>query len=124
VIHESGEDYLETIYILNLARSDVHAIDIANELNFSKPSVTRALKILKASGYIVIDEENHITFTEEGLSKAKDVYERHLNITKFLMICGVSEPIAAKDACKLEHDISIETYERIKEIVSKNALSI
>ncbi|MDR0696200.1 MAG: hypothetical protein LBF68_01465 [Christensenellaceae bacterium] len=117
MIHESGEDYLETIYILNLARSGVHAIDVANELNFSKPSVTRALKILKANGYIVIDEDNHITFTEGGLIKAKDVYERHMNITEFLKICGVSDENASKDACKLEHDISVETYECIKNIV-------
>ncbi|MDR2266427.1 MAG: metal-dependent transcriptional regulator [Christensenellaceae bacterium] len=120
VIHESGEDYLEAIYILKLMRSGVHAIDVANELNFSKPSVTRALKILKANGYIIIDDENHISFTEKGLEKAKDVYDRHQTLLQFLKLLGVSDETAEKDACRIEHDISVETFECVKAFVLKS----
>ena len=117
---ESGENYLETIYILGKSLQGVHAIDVANALNFSKPSVTRALGILKTKGFIYIDGDNHIILTKAGLSKAKDIYERHQVITQFWILNGVSPEIAAKDACRMEHDISDETLVCIKNFVKLN----
>ncbi|MDR3185581.1 MAG: metal-dependent transcriptional regulator [Christensenellaceae bacterium] len=121
-IYESGEDYLETIYLLTKRHSGVHAIEVATELNFSKPSVTRALKILKTAGYITIDEDNHILLTTSGLTRAKSIYERHTVITRFLILCGVDETIASKDACKIEHDLSVESFEAIKNIVGRGKI--
>jgi len=116
-MQESGENYLETIYILSKTRQGVHAIDVAGALGFSKPSVTRALGILKSKGYIFIDSDNHIILTETGLTKATNIYERHQLITKFWILNGVSPKTAAKDACRMEHDISEETLECIKSFV-------
>jgi Mn-dependent DtxR family transcriptional regulator len=98
----------------------VHAIDIANELGFSKPSITKAMKILKENGYININEDNHIFLTDKGLEKAKTVYERHQTITEFWLMNGISMQNASKDACRMEHDISEETFLKIKELVAKN----
>lgn len=113
-IYESGEDYLETILVLQKKNSIVRSIDIAAELGFSKPSVSRAMSILKKSGYIFMDEKGHITFSEEGKKLAENIYERHSNISKFLMEkLGVSEENALKDACRIEHDLSDETYKKI-----------
>ncbi|MGN0711273.1 MAG: metal-dependent transcriptional regulator [Anaerovoracaceae bacterium] len=115
-IHESGEDYLETILILHQKNGMVRSIDIANELGYSKPSISRAMGILKKSGYIETDEKGHILFTEEGRILAEKIYERHKNISRFLMeVLGVSEETALKDACRVEHDLSEETYGKICE---------
>jgi len=120
-MRESGENYLETIYVLGKRKAGVHAVDIAAELNFSKPSVTKALGKLKRSGYIQIDVLNHVILTETGFQKAKEIYECHQVIAKFWVLHGVSPETAAKDACRMEHDISAETLECIKEYVqSKN----
>ena len=120
VVFESGENYLETIFILSKNRLGVHAIDVANELGFSKPSVTRALGILKSKGFIFIDSKKHINLTEAGQKKAHEIYERHQVITEFWVLHGVSHDVAAKDACRMEHDISEETLKAIKYYVRVN----
>ena len=117
-MHESGENYLETIYLLSRDNPEVHAVDVANGLGFSKPSVTRALSILKSDGYIETDGQNHIKLTADGCKKAEEIYEKHQVITKFWILNGVSPEIAAKDACRMEHDISDETFLCIKRFVT------
>ncbi len=118
---ESREDYLETILLLMKKNGSVRSIDIARELNYSKPSISRAVGILKESKYIVVDRDGQISFTEEGRIRAEAVYERHTVIKSFLeKILEVSEEIAERDACKIEHIISEESFEKIKELVNKN----
>lgn len=117
-IHESGEDYLETILILHKKSGHVRSIDIANELGYSKPSVSRAMSILKEGGFINVASDGQITLTEIGLEKAEEVYNRHLLITGFLRdTLGVSQKNAEEDACKIEHVISCETVEKLREFV-------
>ena len=113
-LHESGEDYLETILILHNKTGYVRSIDIATELGYSKPSVSRAMGILKANGYITVEPSGQIVLTDEGRKKAESVYHRHLVITDFLEGLGVSRENAELDACKIEHIISEETFARIK----------
>lgn len=113
-IHESAEDYLERILILQKTNGRVISIDIANSMNYSKPSISRAMKNLKNSGYINIDESGVITLTETGLQIANRIYERHLLLTQYFVNLGVSEDVAKSDACKIEHDLSDETFEAIK----------
>lgn len=119
-LYESGEDYLETIYILSKRNPEVHAVDIANELNYSKPSITRALKVLRENNYIIIDDNNHIKLTDLGKGKAEAIYERHNIIAEFWIKNGVSEETAYKDACRMEHVLSDETYDCIKRLNAKN----
>lgn len=114
ILRESSEDYLERILILELANGKVKSIDIANDMDFSKPSVSVAMKKLKESNYISIDENGYIHLTIEGRKIASSVYERHLVLTEALMLLGVKEEIAKIDACKIEHDLSKESYECIK----------
>ena len=114
-IFESGEDYLERILMLQNELGNVRAIDIANSMNYSKPSVSVALKKLKANNLIEINNECNITLTVEGRKKALEVYERHTIITKFLLHIGVNKDVALKDACKIEHDLSDETFNKLKE---------
>ncbi|MCM1228106.1 MAG: metal-dependent transcriptional regulator [Clostridium sp.] len=117
---ESREDYLETILLLMKRNGNVRSIDIANELNYSKPSISRAVGILKSNGYINVDDGGWITFTGLGLKHAEEVYEKHINIKKFLISSlKISADTAEADACKIEHIISEETYCRIKEYVEK-----
>lgn len=113
VIHESGEDYLETILILKNKKGRVRAIDIANALNYSKPSVSRATSILKSKGFIVINDGN-IELTPEGQKLAEKTYEKHAWFMKFFMSIGVDEDTAAKDACRMEHAISEKSFECLK----------
>lgn len=113
-LFESGEMYLETILILSKMKKDVRAMDIAEYMNFSKPSVSRALGLLESGGFITRDNENLISFTEDGLALAGKIYERHLVIKELLIKLGVSEKTADDDACKMEHYISDETFEAIK----------
>lgn len=113
-IHSSGEMYLETIYMLHSGLGEVHALDVSRRMSYSKPSVSRALKILKADGYITIDENQHIFLTESGKEIAEKIYERHTILTNMLKMLGVDERTAAEDACKIEHDISDESFEAIK----------
>lgn len=118
-IHESGENYLETILILNQKLTHVRSIDIANELNYTKPSVSVAMKQFRENGLISIDENGFISLTEEGYKIANRVYNRHTLVTKALMHLGVSEETAKEDACRIEHDISDETFDKLKEFCEK-----
>jgi len=113
-ITEAIENYLETIYILSSQKSDIHAADICAHLGYSRPTVSVVVKNLKSDGFITVDEENHITLTPKGLKIAKNMYERHKIIAKMLVSIGVSEETALSDACKIEHDISDETFMCIK----------
>ena len=111
---ESGEMYLETIYTLLKSTKELHAIDIVEKMEYSKPSVSRALSILKRDGYVTVDEKAHIHLTEKGIEAAERVYQRHVVLTSFLTHIGVDESIASNDACKIEHVISDETLSAIK----------
>ena len=113
-IHESGEDYLETRFILNQKNGSVRSIDIASHMNYSKPSVSRAMSILREAGMISMDDDGGIHLTEKGEQKASGVYERHRILTEFLISLGVSPETAEKDACRIEHDLSEETFDKIK----------
>lgn len=114
-IHESAEDYLETILILKQRLGEVRSIDIVNEMHFSKPSVSVAMKKLRENGYIEMNKEGYINLTDLGHKVASNIYERHTLLTKFFTMLGVSEDIAVADACKIEHDLSEETFIKIKE---------
>lgn len=118
-IQESGENYLETILILKLRNGYVRAVDIANELNFSKPSVSKAMSVLKQAGHVKVDGLNQILLTESGREIAEKIYERHLILTEYLISIGVGDEVAAQDACRVEHVISDESFDRIKAIVKK-----
>ncbi|MBQ7827703.1 MAG: metal-dependent transcriptional regulator [Clostridia bacterium] len=113
-IHESAENYIETIYMLQKRQGDVRSIDIANELDFSKPSVSVAMKNLREKGLITVDGTGFITLTEEGTRIAEMMYERHTLLTDFLTRLGVDPEIAAEDACRIEHVISEESFDAIK----------
>ena len=119
ILLESGEMYLETILVLQKKLPAVRSIDISEEMNYSKPSVSRAVKLLKTNGYINVDATGYITFTDKGKKVAENIYERHTVLTKCLLNLGVSEETAEKDACKIEHDLSDETFEAIKKHVKK-----
>ena len=113
-LQESGEMYLESIYQLSKSSDGVHAIDVCEHLGYSKPSVSRAMSILKRDGYITVDERAHIHLTESGLAVATRIFERHTLLTSFLTALGVDEATAAQDACKIEHVISEASFEAIK----------
>ena len=118
-LYESGENYLETILVLQNRGGGVRSVDVANELDFSKPSVSRAVCILKNGGFIEVDHDGYITLTEEGKRVAERIYERHLVLTKWLMDIGVDEKTAAEDACKLEHDISDTSFQMLKKHIKE-----
>lgn len=120
---ESVEDYLETIHILSNRLPVVRSIDIATEMNFSKPSISVAMKNLKNKNYIVISNEGYISLTSEGLAIAKRTYERHTLFTNWLTELGVDPKIAAEDACKMEHDISPESFDAIKKFISHESFN-
>lgn len=113
-IHESAENYLETIYVLGKRNGHVRSIDIASELSFSKPSVSIAMKNLRTNGYIEVDSDGYITLLESGLAIAKKIYERHTLLTDWLTSLGVDPKIASEDACRIEHVISEETFDAMK----------
>ena len=113
-MHESAEMYLETIYTLSLNSTSVRSIDVAEALNYSRPSVSRAVGLLKKDGYLLMDEEGFLTLTEEGRALAERIYERHTVLTAALEALGVDRETAAEDACKIEHDISDRTFDAIK----------
>lgn len=122
-IQESGENYLETILMLEQKNGTVRSIDIANELEFSKPSVSRAMSLLRENGYVVMDDVGLLTLTPAGMEVASRIYERHRLLTQWLIQLGVDPKIAAEDACKIEHDLSPETFEALKRhsgLASKN----
>ena len=113
--NESIEDYLETILSLQKKSGQVRSIDIANEMNFSKPSVSVAMKNLREKGFITIDDAGHIHLTESGKKQAEDVLEKHTILTDWLVSLGVDKEIASEDACRMEHDMSEETFTALKE---------
>ncbi len=114
VLNESTENYLETILILNHRLGNVRSVDIANEMNFKKPSVSVAMKHLRENGYITVSPEGYIHLTGAGLEVAERIYERHTILSNWLVMLGVDPRIAAEDACKIEHDVSVESFEAIK----------
>ena len=118
-IHESAENYLETILVLQKRNGYVRSIDIATELNFSKPSISNAMKQLSTKGYIHMDESRLITLTEKGRQVAEQICERHQLISEFLEMLGVDSHTAAEEACKIEHVLSKETFEKFKEHVNQ-----
>ena len=113
-IYESGENYLETILMLEKRRGAVRSIDVAMELGFSKPSVSVAMKHFRENGYVSMDAQGYIALTDAGREIAERVYERHELLTRYLIALGVSESVAQEDACKLEHDLSAESFERLR----------
>ena len=119
-IHESAEDYLEKILMLHNRFGSVRSIDIARELGYSKPSISVAMKKLRENGYIEMDADNMITLTETGKQIAERIYNRHQTLTKLLLSIGVSQATAEADACRMEHDISCETFARIQEHIQKH----
>lgn len=123
-LQESGEMYLETIYILTKKNHDVRSLDVAEYMNFSKPSVSRAVGLLKQGEYITVDQEGYLHLTAMGEEIAAKIYERHMLLTEFLMRLGVDCETASADACKIEHDISDKSFEAIKRHVNeKKAVS-
>lgn len=118
-MQESGEMYLETIYVLSQKSSQVRAIDVGEHMGFSKPSVSRALGILKDEGLVFTDDRGFVNLTEEGEKKASGIYERHQVLTKLLMDIGVDEETATEDACRIEHYISDKTFAAIKAKIRK-----
>lgn len=119
-IHESAEDYLEAIYMLGLKKGYARSIDVANSLGFSKPSVSVAMKHLEENGYIYRDEDRFLHLTDKGQAIASRIYERHETLAAFLMALGVCEETAYKDACKIEHDISDESFRCLQAYAHNN----
>ena len=118
-IQESGEMYLETIYGLS-KKGPVRSTDVAERMGYSKPSISRAVGLLKSSGYLLMDKEGYLTLTDTGLAIATKIYERHIFLSEFLVKLGVDKDVAAADACKIEHVISEESFEAIKKHVKDN----
>ena len=113
-VSEAIENYLETIYILSRQQNEVHAIDICTYLFYSRPTVSIVLRQMRENGLVTVNEDNHIHLTEEGLAIASRIYERHTVLSDMLMSLGVKQETALRDACKIEHDLSDETFEAIK----------
>ena len=113
-IHQSAEDYLECILKLSKQRPVVRSIDIANDMNYSKPSISVAMKNLRLNGYINVDESGFITLTDSGMEIASNIYDRHLILRKWLEFLGISPETAEQDACKIEHTLSNETYTALR----------
>ena len=121
-LQESGEMYIETIYVLTKKRAFVRAIDVSEYMGYSKPSVSRAIGLLKSGGFITVNEDGHISLTPSGLDTAEKLYERHTLLSGFLMAMGVDPQTATDDACKIEHVISDTTFEAIKNHAQKMKL--
>lgn len=119
-LQESGQMYLETIYVLSQEKSEVHSIDVSEHMGYSKPSVSRAIGLLKQGGYVEMAENGALTLTEAGRGVAKKIYERHTILTAWLIYLGVAREVALEDACKMEHDISDVSLEAIKKFLEQN----
>ena len=117
-LRRSGDDYLETILVLS-KRNDVRSVDIAREMELSKPSVSRAVGLLKNGGFITVDKNGYISLTEDGKKQAERIYERHTVLTEWLVSIGVDEGSAAENACRLEHDFSDEVFAKLKADIEK-----
>lgn len=113
-LRQSGEDYLEAVLVLGEKKGVVRSIDVAQYLGYTKPSVSRAVSLLKASGHLTMEKDGRLELTEAGLRVARDIYERHKLLTDWLVRLGVPAEIAAEDACRIEHDISPETFQCLK----------
>ncbi len=122
-LYESGENYLETILVLKNKNGNVRSIDIARTLSFSKPSVSRAMSLLKEGGYINMDGDGFIELTDSGLQIAKKIYRRHTMLTEWLTAIGVNPQTASQDACRMEHVISQETFEKMGEHIKNKQSS-
>ena len=118
-IHESGEMYLETIHVLLKKNGAVRSVDVSEHMGYSKPSVSRAVGLLKRNGYILVDEDGYITLTDAGEQVAQKIYERHTILSTLLVALGVDPAVAAEDACRMEHAISDESFEAIKRHLEK-----
>ena len=118
-LQESGEMYLETIYVLSQQKNIVRAIDVGEHLGYSKPSVSRAVGLLKQGGYVASDEDGFLVLTDSGRTAAEKIFERHTVLSQFLIKLGVSEASASEDACKIEHVICDETFDAIKNFLKK-----
>lgn len=123
-IYKSAEDYLETILMLQKEKGFARSVDIAAHLSVSKPSVSIAMKKLRENGYILMNEENLITLTTAGEEIAQRMYERHTVLTRMLVLLGVSETMAREDACKIEHDLSDESFAAIRRYIEQNGIQI
>lgn len=119
-IQESAENYLEAILMLKEEKGKIRSIDIVRHLDFTKPSISRAINLLKTNGYVTVDKEGWIELTESGLAIAQKVYERHKFISAWLTSIGVDPETAVEDACRIEHDLSDETFAKVKEFVTKS----
>lgn len=119
-IHESAENYLEAILALGEKGTPVRSIDVAQHLGFSKPSVSRAMSLLREGGFVVMDAGGFLTLTSQGLEIARRIYERHLLLTKWLIHLGVPEDVAARDACRVEHDLSVESFDALREHIHRD----
>ena len=119
-IQESAEDYLESILVLKEQKGVVRSIDIAHYMEYSKPSISRAMSLLRENGYIVMDKDGFITLTDAGMAIASRIYERHRMLDQWLVLLGVTPEVAAKDACRIEHVISEETYQKLKDHIRSN----
>ena len=117
-IQESAEDYLEAILVIQERKGNVRSIDVAHHLNFSKPSVSRAMSLLRENGYVQMDKDGLLSLTDAGMEIASRIYERHRLLTEWLTVLGVRPDVAAEDACRIEHDISEETFARLKEHIA------
>lgn len=118
-IQESAENYLETILMIKEEKGQVRSIDIVHHLDFSKPSISRAMSLLRANGYIEMDKDGYIELTPAGMEIASRIYERHRLLTQWLTRLGVDPKVAQADACRMEHDISEETFQRLKDHISQ-----
>ena len=121
-VHESGEMYLESIYVLSKKHPNVRSIDVVDYMGYSKPSVSRAVNLLKKGGFLQMDTDGTLTLTETGREVAEKIFERHTILSKYLMRLGVSQETAAEDACKMEHVISDESFEAIKRSVQSEQI--
>lgn len=118
-LQESGEMYIESIYVLNKKMGNVRSIDVCDYLGYSKPSVSRAMSLLKKGGFVIMDKEGYLTLTDAGLEIAEKMYQRHTILSELLISLGVSEETAIDDACKIEHHISDESFNAIKKYLEK-----
>ena len=118
-LHESGEMYLESIFVLKNKMGAIRSIDLGEYMGYSKPSISRAVSLLKQGDFITVSKEGYIDLTEKGLTVAKKIFDRHTILTSFLLSIGVSEQTATDDACKMEHDLSDETFNALKKYLEK-----
>ncbi|MBE6994463.1 MAG: metal-dependent transcriptional regulator [Ruminococcaceae bacterium] len=121
-IHESAENYLEAILMLKEEKGKIRSVDIARHLEFTKPSISRAINLLKNNGYVTVDKEGWVELTDRGMAIAEKMYERHTFLSEWLMALGVDPETAVDDACRIEHDLSDDTFEKIKAFIQSSEI--